>query len=79
MFKMTSSSFSLTFFSMYFFKFSVQVGPTKTQLDLKALYLTLSLPRYFSDVNKIWIPHGQFSKNRHPTWKKKFKIFFKIF
>ena len=33
----------------------------------------------FQKFCKIWIPHGQFSRNRHPTWKKKFQNFFQNF
>ena len=34
---------------------------------------------FFKKFWKIRTPHGQFSRNRHPTWKKKFKIFFQNF
>ena len=33
----------------------------------------------FKKFCKIWIPHGQFSRNRHPTWKKKIQNFFQNF
>ena len=34
---------------------------------------------FFKNFFKIWIPHRQFSGNRHPTWKKKFQNFFQNF